>query len=371
MVLPAVSSPEKPIVLHIGDPIKYNPDTYVEFSTAFRVIRPSAEERERSAFIQALLERRWGDFQAIFRPFWGTGGEMGRWDAELIDLLPNSVKVFASAGAGFDWADTRLLGEKGIIYCNSGLAAAEAVADFAVAMVISTFRHLPWCMSAATTASASTAQAQRIFQACHANATAVSHNPRNHNLGLIGMGNIGQHIAAKLGCSAFGMRVHYHDVIRKSTALEKELGATFHETLGDLLRVSDCVVLCTPASTDGKPLITRQTLAELKAGSRFVNIARGSLVDEEALADALDSGHVHAAALDVHASEPSVNPRLLEMAGIEGKTPGRVMLTCHNAGGTVETHIGFEELSMRNIMAVLGGKEAITPVNLHWLKKRG
>jgi lactate dehydrogenase-like 2-hydroxyacid dehydrogenase len=61
----------------------------------------------------------------------------------------------------------------------------------------------------------------------------------------------------------------------------------------------------------------------------------------------------------------------LDLAGLEGKSPGRVMLTCHNAGGTVETHIGFEELSMRNIMAVLGGKEAITPVNLHLLKKRG
>lgn len=115
VVLPTVSSPEKLVVLHIGDPIKYNPDTYAEFSTAFRVIRPSAEERERTEFKEALRERRWGDFHAIFRPFWGTGGEMGRWDAELIDLLPDSVRVFASAGAGFDWADTKLLGEKGTV----------------------------------------------------------------------------------------------------------------------------------------------------------------------------------------------------------------------------------------------------------------
>lgn len=107
------STPRRPIILHIGDPIQYNPDTYEEFSQAFEVIRPSTAERERSEFIQALTERRWGDFSAIFRPFWGTGGEMGKWDAELIDLLPDSVKVFASAGAGFDWADTKLLGEKG------------------------------------------------------------------------------------------------------------------------------------------------------------------------------------------------------------------------------------------------------------------
>ena len=91
----------------------YNPQTYVEFSTEFEVIRPSTAERQRSEFIRALKDRRWGDFSAIFRPFWGTGGEMGQWDTELIDLLPDTVKVFASAGAGFDWADTKLLGEKG------------------------------------------------------------------------------------------------------------------------------------------------------------------------------------------------------------------------------------------------------------------
>lgn len=107
------ATPKRPVVLHIGDPIKYNPGTYAEFSAEFEVIRPSAAERERSEFIVALKERRWGDFSAIFRPFWGTGGEMGRWDAEVISLLPNTVKVFASAGAGFDWADTELLGEKG------------------------------------------------------------------------------------------------------------------------------------------------------------------------------------------------------------------------------------------------------------------
>lgn len=364
------------MVLHIGDPIKYNLESYAEFSRLFEVVRLTTAERQRDALTQALKERQWGDFSAIFRPFWGTGGEMGRWDAELIDLLPNSVRVFASAGAGFDWADTKLLGEKGIIYCNSGLAAAEAVADFAVAMIISTFRHLPWCMGAATLPYLAVTSsnnvdtgAGKVFQACHAQATAASHNPRGHTLGLIGFGNIGQQIAAKLGNPAFGMKIAYYDVVRKPTSVEAGLGAAFYDTLRSLLAVSDCAVLCTPASPDGKPLITPETVGALKPGARFVNIARGSLVDEEALADALESGHVSAAALDVHAEEPKVNPRLVRMAGLEGPNPGRVMLTCHNAGGTVETHIGFEELSMRNIMAVLGGKEAITPVNLHFLPK--
>ena len=240
-------------------------------------------------------------------------------------------------------------------------------------MIISTFRHLPWCMTAATVPP-STTTTPTAFQTCHTRATAVSHNPRGHVLGLIGFGNIGQQIAAKLGNPAFGMRIAYHDVVRKPPAIETSLHATYHETLPSLLQSSDCIVLATPASPDGKPLITASTLSFFRRGARFVNVARGSLVDEDALADALEQGIVSAAALDVHAHEPSVNPRLAAMAralDVGGEEeggrlpgPGRVMLTCHNAGGTVETHVGFEELSMRNILTVLGGGEAVTAVNL-------
>ncbi|KAK2059087.1 D-isomer specific 2-hydroxyacid dehydrogenase [Colletotrichum caudatum] len=355
---PAVATPAtaggahaKPRVLHIGDPIKYNPHAYAAFAARCDIIRPTTPERQRPAFAAALRDGKWGDFSAVFRPFWGTGGEMGDWDAELVSLLPASCRVFASAGAGFDWADTRLLGERGIVYCNSGLAAAEAVADFAVALVIATFRRLPWCMTAASDPAA--------FRDCHAGATAVSHNLRGHVLGLVGMGNIGQQIAQRLGLG-FRMDVHYFDIVRKDAAVEAASGATFHETLESLLGAADCVVLCTPA---GGKVITAESLAWFKPGSRFVNVARGSLVDEDALADALESGRVGSAALDVHADEPRPHPRLLRLAGTN------VMLTCHNAGGTVETHKGFEKLSMENIMAVLGGGKPITPVNLHHLKQ--
>lgn len=265
-------------------------------------------------------------------------------------------------------------------------------------MVISTFRHLPWATSAAllpslpylSSSSPSdepSPAAEAAFRFAHLQMTAHSHNPRGHALGLIGFGRIGQLIAQKLGHDqSFGMRVHYHDVVRQPSARERALGATYHATLEGLMAVSDAVVLCTPASADGRPLVTRETLGWLRRpAARFVNIARGSLVDEDALADALAAGTVGAAALDVHADEPRVSRRLLRFAGAEladaglegdrmsgaaAVNPGRVMLTCHNAGGTVETHIGFEELAMRNILAVLGGKDAITPVNLHFLPKR-
>ncbi|KAK7757306.1 hypothetical protein SLS62_000856 [Diatrype stigma] len=371
---------KKPRVLHIGDPIRYNPETWADFAARFDVVRPEAAERERAEFVRALRERRWGDFHAIYRPFWGSGGEMGHWDAELVDLLPDSVRVFASAGAGFDWADVKVLGERGIIYCNSGLAAAEAVADFAVAMIISTFRALPYCIASATsTTSPSTPSttpppptpSPSTFRACHALATAQSHNLRGHALGIVGLGNIGQRIARRMR-AAFGMEVLYYDVERKPSSLESELGAAYRDSLARLVRESDCVVLCAPSpAPDSAPgsapstIISRESLADFRPGARLVNVARGSLVDEDALADALDAGRVSAVALDVHAAEPRVHPRLAAHAG------ARALLTCHNAGGTVETHAGFEELGMRNIMAVLGGREAITPVNLRFLRKKG
>lgn len=243
----------------------------------------------------------------------------------------------------------------GVIYCNSGLAAADAVADFAVSMVISTFRHLPWCMGSALTKSA------EEFQDCHKRVTAEARNLTGQVLGFVGLGNIGQAIARRLGLG-FGMKIHYFDVFRKSDEVEKFLSATFHDSMDSLLGASDCVVLCTPAG-DGA-LMTKETISKMKQGARFVNIARGSLVDDDAVADALESGRLHAVALDVHSTEPNINPRLLELG------TSKAMLTCHNAGGTLDTHIGFEELSMRNIMAVLGGGKAITPVNMQFLKAK-
>lgn len=111
----------KPIVLHIGDPVKWNLDQYAQFSNDFTVTRPSLEERQRPEFMKALKEKRWGDFHAIFRPFWNTGGEMGRWDSELIPLIPRSCRIFASAGAGFDWADVDLLADRGMLFPKNRL----------------------------------------------------------------------------------------------------------------------------------------------------------------------------------------------------------------------------------------------------------
>ncbi|KND86696.1 Glyoxylate reductase [Tolypocladium ophioglossoides CBS 100239] len=225
-------------------------------------------------------------------------------------------------------------------------------------MIISTFRQLPWCVAAAASGSAA------AFRDCHLNAPAQSHNLRGQALGIVGMGNIGQRVASRCR-HGFGMQIHYFDSERKSRSAELAVAATFHDTLPGLLRAADCVVLCAPASTGPGPgaAMDASALAHLRPGARLVNVGRGALVDEDALVAAMQQQRVSAVALDVHADEPRPHEGLRRLAA-----QGRALLTCHNAGGTVETHAAFEELSMRNVMAVLSGGRALTAVNLGQLK---
>ncbi|KAL3433854.1 hypothetical protein BDV09DRAFT_205073 [Aspergillus tetrazonus] len=343
----------KPVILHLGDPIKYNPALYSTFNSHFTIVRPSLSELRRDEFKTALRENRFGSFHALFRPFWNTGGEMGRWDKELIDLLPKSVKIFASAGAGFDWVDTQYLAEKGILYCNGAAASSESVADMALFLILASFRNLAWSHSAAVS------QNPRAFLDAHQNSPLTARNPRGHSLGIIGMGQIGYMIAKKV-YAAFGMRILYHDIVRKSQDMERSVDATFFESLEDMLAESDCVIVATPFA--GKTLLTSELFDKFKRGSRFVNIARGSLVDEGALVGALESGILVGVGMDVHADEPNVHPRLASHP--------KVMMMSHNAGGTVDTHIGFERLAMENILAFFKEGRAITPVNAHLIKPK-
>ncbi|RAK95750.1 D-mandelate dehydrogenase-like dehydrogenase [Aspergillus ibericus CBS 121593] len=341
-------------ILHLGDPIKYNHAMYTRFASQFDIIRPPAAERDRPAFKQALKEHRWGDFDAIFRPFWNTGGEMGRWDEELISLLPSSVKIMASAGAGYDWVDVDVFAKYGIIYCNGAAASSESVADTTLFLILSVFRNLRWSHTAAHSLNSTQ------FLDAHTHAPLTARNPRTQTLGIIGLGAIGYTIARKVH-AAFGMRILYHDLIRKSTEMERAVNATYMPTLEGLLGAVDCVVVATPFT--GRRLMDGEMFGKMKRGARFVNVARGGLVDEEALVEAVESGQVGGVGLDVHANEPYVHPRLAGNA--------KVMMLSHNAGGTVDTHVGFERLAMENIEGFLVRGRAVTPVNLHLIEGAG
>ncbi|KAJ5939408.1 hypothetical protein N7466_002542 [Penicillium verhagenii] len=342
----------KPIVLHIGDAIKYNHDFFNnEFTSRFNVIQ--ATETDRDTFIQALKSKKYGDFSAIFRPHFQTGGFMGQWDTELISLLPPSVRIFASAGAGFNWADVDILGQKKIWYANGAGASDEAVSDTALYMILSVFRNFTRSQLAARTA-----QPEK-FTATHKLIATISHNPRGHVLGIVGFGNISKKLAFKAHV-ALGMKIHYFDVVRADSREEEELDATYHASLDDLLKVADCVTLHTPLNKHTLDLIDVKALSLMKPGSRLVNTARGQIVNEDALIQALESGHLSAAALDVHYHEPQVSSKLASMEN--------VTLTTHIGGGALDTRINFELNAMKNIMQVVGQNgeflgEPITPVN--------
>ena len=233
----------------------------------------------------------------------------------------------------------------GILYTNGAGASTESVADVALLLIISVFRQIPWSSQAARSG------IPTEFQKAHRLTMFSSHNPRNHTLGIVGLGNIGFAIAKKVHL-ALGMEILYFDIDRKSAAQESEVGAIFYPSLDSLLQNSDCLLLASPG---GPTILDARRLALLKPGSRIVNVARGSLIDEDALADALDNGHISAAGLDVFQNEPNIHPRL------NGRSD--VMATCHTAGGSVDTIKGFERLVLENIDAVLNGREPLTAVN--------
>ncbi|RSL75661.1 hypothetical protein CEP51_010667 [Fusarium floridanum] len=343
---------KKPIVLRLGEDIKYNHKFFEDvFTERFQVV--ANEEPDRASFIKALKEKKYGDFSAIFRPHFQTGGEMGQWDDELIGLLPPSVRIFASAGAGFNWADVDALGRRGIWYANGAGCSDEAVSDTALFMILSVFRNFWRSQKGARTCNPDD------FTATHKLVGSISFNPRGHILGIVGLGNISKLLAHKAR-AALGMEIHYYDVVRAPPEVEKELQCTYHATLHELLGVADCVTLHTPLNAHTQDLMNDKAFAAMKDGARLVNTARGQVVNEDALIAALESGKISAAGIDVHYHEPQVSKVLAAM--------DNVTMTCHNGGAAITTRINFELNAMKNILEVIGSDgeiraEPITPVN--------
>lgn len=241
---------------------------------------------------------------------------------------------------------------QGILYCNGAAASSEAVADTAIYHILNVFRNLKWSLVAAHSGSA------EQWQEAHKNTQLTAWNPRGRTLGMIGLGNIGYTIAQK-AYRAFGMKILYHDPYRKSTEQENAIEATYCASNEEMVAQADCVVLAMPFG--GREIIDAALLSHFRDGSRFVNIARGKLVDEEAVIVALESGKLHAVGLDVQYNEPHVHPKMATMRN--------VALTCHTAGGAMDTVLGFERLAMENCERVILGQEPLTAVNKHLIKK--
>jgi gluconate 2-dehydrogenase len=172
-------------------------------------------------------------------------------------------------------------------------------------------------------------------------------------MGILGMGRIGQAIARR-GAHGFGMKVIYHNRTPLSPELEAECKAEYVSKEA-LLRNADHVMLVLPYSAQAHHTVGARELSWMKPSATLVNIARGGIVDDAALAQALASGQIAAAGLDVFEGEPALNPALLQVPN--------VVLTPHIASATLKTRLAMAQLAADNLVAFFTQGKALTPLN--------
>ena len=263
-------------------------------------------------------------------------------DAELLDAAGPQLKVVSNVAVGYNNIDVKACTDRGIKVTNTPGVLTEATADIAMALILAATRRL--------------AEGERVIR---------SQTPwqwgmfymlgmgiQGRQLGIVGMGQIG--IATAKRARAFGMTIAYTKRTPLDAATNAELEAT-HMDLDQLLATSDVVSLHCPYSPETHHLINAERLAQMKKNAFLVNTARGPVVDEAALVDALKSGVIAGAGLDVFEHEPKVHEGLL---GLDN-----AVLIPHLGSATVETRTAMANLAATNALAFLAGKTPPNPVN--------
>jgi gluconate 2-dehydrogenase len=268
-----------------------------------------------------------------------TGSE--RVDSALLAACPQ-LKVVANMAVGYNNFDVAAMEQAGVQGTNAPDVLTETTADFGFALLMATARRVT--------------ESEHYLRAGKWNKWSydmfAGSDIHGSTLGIIGMGRIGQGIA-KRGAHGFGMNVIYHNRSRLSAELEAECKATYTDKQ-TLLQTADHVVLVLPFTPENRHTIGAAELAQMKTTATLINIARGGIVDDAALAQALKNKTIAAAGLDVFEGEPKVHPDLL--------TVPNVVLTPHIASATVPTRRAMAQLAADNLVAVLGGKAPLTPV---------
>jgi glyoxylate reductase len=257
-----------------------------------------------------------------------------RIDAALLDRAPR-LRIIANAAVGFNNIDVAACHERGIVVTNTPDVLTEATADLTWALILCTVRRVP--------------QAERALRAGEFRGWRMwdflGGDLQGATLGIFGMGRIGQAVARR--AEPFGVRVQYTsrrpaDVPYRRVEWEA------------LLATSDVLSLHAPLTPETHHLLDRSAFARMKPGSYLINTARGPLVDEAALVDALRQGPLAGAGLDVYEHEPEVTPGLVELSN--------VVLLPHIGSATPATRNAMALLASRNVHAVLSGRLPLTPV---------
>ncbi len=269
-----------------------------------------------------------------------TGVE--RVDADLLARCP-SLKICANMTVGYNNFDLAAMTAAGVLGTNAPDVLTETTADFGFALLMATARRVT--------------ESEHFLRAGHW--TRWSYDMfsgaevHGSTLGILGMGRIGQAIARR-GALGFGMQVIYHNRSPLSDALEQECKARY-VSKEELLKTADHLVLVVPYSAASHHAIGAAELALMKPTATLINIARGGVVDDAALAQALKDRVIAAAGLDVFEGEPSVHPALLQVPN--------VVLTPHIASATEGTRRAMAKLAVDNLVGYLVHGRAVTALN--------
>jgi len=269
-----------------------------------------------------------------------TGTE--RIDAALLAACPQ-LKVVANMAVGFNNFDVPAMTAAGVQATNTPDVLTETTADFGFALLMATARRLTESEHFLR-AGKWTKWRYDMFAGAEVHGS---------TLGIMGMGRIGQGIARR-AAHGFGMQVIYHNRSRLSPDLEAQCKARY-VSKQELLQTADHVMLVVPYSPESHHTIGAAELAQMKPTATLVNIARGGIVDDAALAQALKDRRIAGAGLDVFEGEPQVHPELITLQN--------VVLTPHIASATVKTRMAMAQLAADNLIAYLIHGKALTPLN--------
>ena len=253
--------------------------------------------------------------------------------------LPN-LRIVANVAVGYNNVDLVAAEMRGVLVTNTPGVLTDATADLTWALILATTRRLVEGVDLVRSGRWTGWHPQQL----------LGLELRGHTLGLLGAGRIGQAVGRR--APAFGLRVVYAARTPKAD-FERDTGAT-RVDINRLLMESDIVSLHVPATPETKGIINAETLARMKKGAILINTSRGDLVREEALALALEAGHLGAAGLDVYTDEPAIHPRLLAAP--------RTVLLPHIGSATMETRRNMAAIAVANVQAILRGGPPLTPV---------
>lgn len=259
-----------------------------------------------------------------------------RIDADLISKAGDSLKLIANFGAGVDNIDVEAAHARGITITNTPNVLTEDTADLTMALILAVPRRV--------TEGAQVITEDNQWQGW-APTWMLGRRINAKRLGIIGMGRIGQAVARR--AKAFGLSIHYHNRNPANAAIEDELEATYWESLDQMLARMDIVSVNCPHTPATYHLLNARRLKLMKPDAYIVNTARGEIIDEVALAKAIDTGAIAGAGLDVFENEPAVNPKLLGRPN--------VVLLPHMGSATIESRTEMGEKVVINIKSFVDG----------------